>query len=184
MTIYNDLNDFLTNHATEEEAAAFETELMEPTIGIALDIERPRELFYQLWHDEGYATKAPPGATCTVEVCAECQGLLLHHPFSKPGSYRLFAYCETCDMATEIKTVTDSPNDQQTDRASAGLISLIARAYAAGQLTGAEAADLHRQHAPGDDGLPECEHGVRCAVLMDGWPYCVLCRVEQRGAAA
>lgn len=70
--------------------------------GIALDIKHPRELFYRLWHDEGYATKAPPGATCTVEVCAACQCLLLHHPFSKPDSYRLFAYCEKCDMATEV----------------------------------------------------------------------------------
>jgi hypothetical protein len=81
--------------------------------------------------------------------------------------------------------IVDSPeNDQQTYRASTDLIGLIAHAYAVGRLTATEAADLHRQHAPGDDGLPECRHGVHCAALVDGVATCVLCQVERRAAAA
>lgn len=80
--------------------------------------------------------------------------------------------------------IVEPKDERRTHRASTGLISLIARVYAAGGLTTAEAADLHRRHAPGGDGLPECEHGIRCAAMVDGVPTCALCRVERRAAAA
>lgn len=67
---------------------------------------------------------------------------------------------------------------------SFNLIASIVRAYEAGGLTASEAADLHRRYASGGSTeLPECRHGVRCAVLLHGAPVCVLCLVESRTAA-
>lgn len=74
-----------------------------------LDIEQPEEFFRTLWMDQGYKLTYAPRAdedaqlsTFTVDVCDGCKNLVLPRPFSKPGSYRLFAYCPTCHLATEI----------------------------------------------------------------------------------